>query len=70
MTTKIDRKTCPRCDTPCKLRAVSSADPSGELYGAIFVCPHCKWDDWGYIISTNEIVDFYNKEINGSKKND
>jgi hypothetical protein len=63
MTKKVYRKTCPRCNTPCKLRTVSTFDPDGELYGAIFVCPHCKWDDWGNIIDVNEILDFYDKEI-------
>jgi hypothetical protein len=58
----IYRKTCPRCDTPCKLRAVSSFDLNGTKYGAMFVCPSRHWDDWGNIIDVCEIVDFYSEK--------
>ena len=54
----IERKVCPLCHTPCYLRVISSFDPSGEKYGAMFACPRCQWDDWGTIVQPNEIRDF------------
>lgn len=67
---KIDRKICPRCKTPCKLRAISSYDPGGLEYGAMFICPSCGWDDWGHIIDPNEIVDFSYDKPKENNKND
>lgn len=64
----IERKVCPRCGEPCKLRSVSCFDPSGERYGAMFVCPRCQWDDWGNIVSPGEIRDFYAKEATEENK--
>jgi hypothetical protein len=59
---KIDRKVCPRCNTPCHLRAISSYDPRGEIYGAMFVCPKCGWDDWGNILNPADLIEIFSNK--------